>query len=209
MNGNGTFEKIINAFSRYYDISTENIVGPFCAEAVFKSHGEQYFLVKSAKVADIDSNDFVFFCDCSNYGNCCNPCNRGSASSSCDDGKLNDYSECVENCDRVLHDDCAEPVSVCLSCAKLEEIAAAAWERGLSRVSPYYGHRNSDVTLVLFADRISDKALKKIKKLNFYKSYAFGLFGWSGFRLLAYEASTGRTVTNRRGADLKKLVGNL
>ena len=177
MNGNGTFEKIINAFNMYYDISTENIAGPFCAEAVFKSHSEQYFLVRSAKVADIDSNDFVFFCNCNN--------------------------------DRVLHEDCAEPVSVYLSCAKLEEIAAAAWERGLSKVSPYYGHRNSDVTLVLFADRISDEALKKIKKLNYYKSYAFGFFGWSGFRLLAYEASTGRAVTNRRGADLKKLVGNL
>ena len=196
MNGNGTFEKIINAFNRYYDISTENIAGPFCAEAVFKSHGEQYFLVKSAKVADIDSNDFVFFCDCSNCG-------------SCDDEKMNDCNKCYDHNERVLHDDCVEPVSVCLSCAKLEEIAAAAWDRGLSRVSPYYGHRNSDVTLVLFADRISSEALKKIKQLNYYKSYAFGLYGWSGFRLLAYEASTGRAVTNRRGADLKKLVGNL
>ncbi|MBQ5999506.1 MAG: hypothetical protein IJL70_08570 [Treponema sp.] len=195
MNGNGTFEKIINAFNRYYDISTENIAGPFCAEAVFKSHGEQYFLVKSAKVADIDSNDFVFFCDCSDCGSECN-----SECCSDNDGKING---------RVLHEQGAEPVSFCLSCEKLEEIAATAWERGLSKVSPYYGHRNSDVTLILFADRISEDAFKKIKKINYYKSYAFGFYGWSGFRLLAYEASTGRAVTNRRGADLKNLIGNI
>ena len=106
MNGNGTFEKIINAFNRYYDISTENIAGPFCAEAVFKSHGEQYFLVKSAKVADIDSNDFVFFCDCSDCGSECN-----SECCSDNDGKING---------RVLHEQGAEPVSFCLSCEKLE-----------------------------------------------------------------------------------------
>ena len=61
MNSNGAIEKIYQSFERYYTVSTQNVEAPFVAEAVFKSHNEQYFLIKAAKVADIDSNDFVFF----------------------------------------------------------------------------------------------------------------------------------------------------
>ena len=54
MNSRLALEKIIESFRRYYDVSTENVDLPFAAKAVFKSHNEQYFLVKAAKVADID-----------------------------------------------------------------------------------------------------------------------------------------------------------
>ncbi len=161
MNSNGAFEKILHSFEQYYDIS-KDVDAPFVAEAIFKSHNEQYFLVKAAKTADIDSNEFVFF-----YIN------------------------------NEIH---AE---------KLSELSNLAWERGLSRVSPYYGHRNSDVTLIILSDKIEEESFKKIKKLNLYKSYKFGLYGWSSFRALAYETSTGRAATNRRGSDLKKLVASL
>ena len=161
MYSNGAFEKILHSFEQYYDIS-KDVDAPFVAEAIFKSHNEQYFLVKAAKTADIDSNEFVFF-----YIN------------------------------NEIH---AE---------KLTELSNLAWERGLSRVSPYYGHRNSDVTLIILSDKIEEESFKKIKKLNLYKSYKFGLYGWSSFRALAYETSTGRAATNRRGSDLKKLVASL
>ena len=36
---------------------------PFAAEAVFRSHGEEYFLVKSAKITQMDSSEFAFFAD--------------------------------------------------------------------------------------------------------------------------------------------------
>ena len=163
MNSNSILEKILRSFEQYYDVSTENIEPPFSAEAVFKSHNEQYFLIKSAKLSDIDLNEFVFF-----YSN-----------------------------------------TKSLSPEKLSEIARLAWERGLERITPYYGHRNSDVTLIILAEKISDESFKKIKKINHYKSYKFGLYGWSAFRALAYEISTGRAATNRRGSDLKKLVSNL
>lgn len=167
MNSNGALEKILHSFEQYYNISTQNVAAPFVAEAEFKSHSEQYFLVKAAKIADVDSNDFVFF-----Y------CN----------GEIQD-NEITED--------------------KISELAYSAWERGLSRITPYYGHRNTDVTLVILSDKIEENAFQKIKKLNLYKSYKFGFFGWSAFRALAYEISTGRAVTNRRGSDLKKLVGNI
>ena len=171
MNSNGVLGKLLHSFERYYNISTENIESPFSAEAVFKSHNEQYFLVKAAKLADIDSNDFVYFFE-----------NDGGSESSVSD--------------------------VSLSAEKLSQIADEAWKRGLARVNPYYGHRNSDVTLIVLSDRIDDESFKKIQKLNLYKSYKFGLYGWSAFRLMAYETSTGRVVTNRRGSDLKKLVNH-
>lgn len=161
MNSNGAFEKILHSFEQYYDISKE-VDAPFVAEAIFKSHNEQYFLVKAAKTADIDSNEFVFF-------------------------YINNE----------------------INAEKLSELSNLAWERGLSRVSPYYGHRNSDVTLIILSDKIEEESFKKIKKLNLYKSYKFGLYGWSSFRALAYETSTGRAATNRRGSDLKKLVASL
>lgn len=161
MNSNGAFEKILHSFEQYYDIS-KDVDAPFVAEAIFKSHNEQYFLVKAAKTADIDSNEFVFF-------------------------YINNEIHAEE----------------------LAELSNLAWERGLSRVSPYYGHRNSDVTLIILSDKIEEESFKKIKKLNLYKSYKFGLYGWSSFRALAYETSTGRAATNRRGSDLKKLVASL
>lgn len=54
-------ECILKAYTRYYNIYKENIEEPFYAKAVFASHNEQYFLVRAAKVADIDSNEIVYF----------------------------------------------------------------------------------------------------------------------------------------------------
>lgn len=166
MDSNGALEKLLFSFRDYYSVSSENIAAPFVAEAEFKSHNEQYMLIKAAKIADIDSNDFVFF-----YINDEN------------NGQVDDQ--------------------------KITELARLAWERGLSKITPYYGHRNSDITLIIVAEQIPEESLKIVKKLKYYKSYKFGLYGWSAFRALAYEASTGRAVTNRRGSDLKKLVANL
>lgn len=162
---NDALETILKKFKRYYNVTTEGVEAPFAAEAAFKSHSEQYFLVKAAKVADIDSNEFVFF-----YSN--------------------------DNVPPQTQDDIAQ-------------IAIAAWERGLSRITPYYGHRNTDITLIVLSERFGEDAFKKIKKLNHYKSYKFGLYGWSSFRALAYESSTGRLATNWRGRGLKKLIGSI
>ena len=162
---NDALETILKKFKRYYNVTTEGIEPPFAAEAAFKSHSEQYFLVKAAKVADIDSNEFVFF-----YSN--------------DEisGQSQDY---------------------------IAQIADTAWERGLSRITPYYGHRNTDITLIVLSEKIGEEAFKKIKKLKRYKSYKFGLYGWSSFRTLAYESSTGRLATNWRGRGLKKIIGSI
>lgn len=162
MESNDALQTLLRSFERYYDVKTDSVAAPFVAEAEFHSHTEQYFLVKAAHIADIDSNEFVFFA-------------REQQ----------------------------------LTAARFTGLADAAWAEGLSRVKPYMGHRNSDVTLIALADNIDEDAFSLIKKTKHSKSYKFSLYGWSNFRALAYELSSGRTAYNRLGKDLQKLVGNL
>ena len=42
---------------------------------------------------------------------------------------------------------------------RLEGLEKSAWEEGLSRVKPGPGHRNSDVALIIIADKIEETAL--------------------------------------------------
>ena len=109
-------EKILPAFEQYYTVKKETL-SPFCAEAEFRSHNEQYFLVRSAHIADIDSNEFVYL---------------------------------------------ANPEE--LTSGKLNELVESAWTAGLAKVRPYNGHRNSDVTLLIFTKSVSEETVMEIKK---------------------------------------------
>ena len=157
--------KILPAFEQYYTIKKEEIAPPFCAEAEFRSHNEQYFLVRSAHIADIDSNEFVYF----------------AAADSLDSSKL-------------------------------EELVNTAWEAGLAKVNPYNGHRNSDVSLLIFTKSISPETAIKIKKTKLYKSYKFSLHGWSHFKMAVCDrGTTGKdgapeVFSNRQGKDFIKLI---
>ena len=63
MEPSDALKQILPAFEQYYTVKKDNITPPFCNEAEFRSHNEQYFLVRSAHIADIDSNEFVYFAD--------------------------------------------------------------------------------------------------------------------------------------------------
>ena len=39
-------KKLLPAFQQYYTIKENDVTPPFCAEAEFRSHNEQYFLVR-------------------------------------------------------------------------------------------------------------------------------------------------------------------
>ena len=157
--------QILPAFRQYYTIKETDVTPPFCAEAEFRSHNEQYFLVRSAHIADIDSNEFVFFA----------------------------------NSDELSED-------------KLNELVNAAWQAGLARVHPHEGHRNSDVSLLIFTKSISPETALKIKKTKLYKSYKFSLHGWSHFKLAVCDLdSTDKNgafevFSNRQGKDFAKLI---
>jgi len=162
MDNKSVLNSLLRSFEGYYDVKTEGVLPPFAAQATFKVHNEQYFLVKAAQIAQINSNEFVYIAN-------------------------------EEN----------------LNQQKINELAAAAWADGLSKVKPDGTHRNSDVTLIIIANIIEENVFSIVKKLRYYKSYMLGLHGWSNFRALAYEVSTGKTVANRLGKPLKKLVCNL
>ncbi len=158
-------EKILPAFQQYYTIKKDNVTPPFCAEAEFRSHNEQYFLVRSAHIADIDSNEFVYFAD---------------------------PEELTEE--------------------KLDQLINAAWTAGLAKVRPHEGHRNSDVSLLIFTKSLSPETALKIKKTKLYKSYKFSFHGWSHFKLTVADLSSlddkgiPALYCNRQGKDFAKLI---
>ena len=162
MTPNEALERLLPSYIRYYDVFRENVEPPFAAEARFHSHNEQYVLVKSARVAEADSHEYVYFAL---------------------EGEL--------------------------TAARLDELDKTAWERGTSFVKPHSAHRNSDVTLIILAEHISPEVMAAVKKRKHYQSYRFGLQGWSNYRLVALETSSGTLACNRQGQTLKKLFRNI
>lgn len=57
---------VLRSYESYYDVNRDTPVPPFVAEAVFHSHSQQYFLVKSATISEAESNEYVFFSVCEN-----------------------------------------------------------------------------------------------------------------------------------------------
>ena len=159
-------EKVLPAFERYYTVKKVSDP-PFCAEAEFRSHNEQYFLVRSARIADIDSNEFVYFAS-------------------------------IEN----------------LNLQNLQNLTQLAWEKGLSKVKPHNGHRNSDVTLIIIAEEVDDAAKEAIRKTKLYKSYKMSFWGWSNFKLAVVaigkqaenQLENHGIYYNRFGKDYRKLL---
>ncbi|MDD6222156.1 MAG: hypothetical protein PUB14_04910, partial [Lachnospiraceae bacterium] len=54
-------EKVLQVFAGYYDINRDAPLVPFDAEAEFRMHGEEFLLIRSAKITEMDSREFVFF----------------------------------------------------------------------------------------------------------------------------------------------------
>lgn len=155
-------EKILPSYKRYYDIKTENVTEGFAAEAEFHSHNEQYFLVKSAKLADMDSHDYVFFAE-----------------------------------------------REVMTFEEAQKLAFMAWQTAQSRIKPVYGHKNSDVTLIILSDSFAREEGKKCGKIHYSVSYKMGMYGWSNFKLMAVSLKDERFYSNWHGRDLKKQIKNM
>ena len=162
MTAQEALQTLLKSYWRYYNVKEEGVEAPFAAEAEFLSQDVQYFLVKSAKLGEADSHEYIYF---------------------------------------------ATEEHLTLERAKL--LDETAWSRGMSRVEPKPNHRNSDVHLVILAEKMDDDAADFLKKLRRYESYNHMLWGWSHYRVIALETSTGRLACNRMGRDLKKLFRNI
>lgn len=154
--------KLLPLFERYYNVTREGVEAPFDAMAEFKAHNEQYVLVKAAHIADIDSNEFVYFVSCDVLNN----------------EMLTEYDRC-------------------------------AWEMGLSKVKPYYGHRNSDVTLIVTCNALDKDIGRSVRKFRHSATYKMGIHGWSNYRLAVIECSKGKALFNHQGRSLKKLINSI
>lgn len=162
MKNNDVFSRVLHSFEAYYDINVDNVCSPFVAEAEFHSHAEQYFFVKEAKLAEVDSNEYVYF---------------------------------------ALEDN--------LNLPHLHELKQIAWDTGLSRVKPFSGHKNSDVVLVILTENVTEDVLNAIRKIKLHKSYYFSFYGWSDFRLVVLETSSGRLAYNKAGRNLKEVFQDI
>ena len=162
MTAQQALQTLLKSYYRYYNVKEEGVEPPFAAEAEFLAQDVQYFLVKSAKLGESESHEYIYFA-------------------------------AVEH----------------LTLEQAQMLDETAWSRGMSHVEPKPNHRNSDVHLVVLADRIDDDAAQFLKKLRRYESYNYTFWGWSHYRVIALETSSGRLTCNRMGQILKKLFGNI
>ena len=92
-----------------------------------------------------------------------------------------------------------------LSAGRLAELAELAWNDGISKVKPIEGHKTSDVTLIVLAEKTCGEVLKSCKKIKKHKSYNFTFRGWSDLRLAVMDLSCGSFAVNRLAGHLKKV----
>jgi len=96
-----------------------------------------------------------------------------------------------------------------ISSEKLFELETLAWERTLPQVKPSSIHRNSDAILIILVPELDGELKKCVRRMKHSVSYKAGFNGWSDFQVCAYELSTGSAISNRRGRDLRKLLGKV
>ena len=162
MTSKEALQTLLKSYYRYYNVKEEGVEPPFDAEAEFLAQDVQYFLVKSAKLGESDSHEYIYFA-------------------------------------AVDH----------LTLEQAQMLDETAWSRGMARVEPKPNHRNSDVHLVILAEKMDDDAVAFLKKLRRYESYHHTFWGWSHYRVIALETSTGRLTCNRMGQILTKLFRNI
>ncbi|MBQ4650375.1 MAG: hypothetical protein IJB73_06695 [Firmicutes bacterium] len=100
-------------------------------------------------------------------------------------------------------------VSEHLTLDEIRMLDETAWQAGISRVFPHDGHRNSDVVLIVLADKVDADAAAYIKKLKRYESYKHTLHGWSHYRVIVRDMSTEKLAFNRMGRTLKNVLSKI
>lgn len=100
-------------------------------------------------------------------------------------------------------------VSEHLTLEEAKMLDETAWLRGMSRVNPHDGHRNSDVVLIVLADQVDNDAAAYLKKCKRYESYNHTLHGWSHYRVIVRDMSTGKLAFNRMGRTLKNVLSKI
>ncbi len=155
------FDKLTEAYGGYYNIERDDVLKPFDARGYLSNEAQQYFLVKAAHIASVNSYEYVYLKKCADLDN-----------------------------------------------RFLGELDKKAWEDGISHVRPTSDHKNTDVALIVIADRVADEVKSAMDTYKHSKNYKLGFFGFSNYRLVVIEAFSGLILTNRRGRDLKDFIAH-
>ena len=95
-----------------------------------------------------------------------------------------------------------------LDVERLNALAEEAWRLGSARFTPTWGQKGQDVALVILTRALDSEAESQIPLTRRTISAAFSLKGWSNFALIAMELPSGKTVCNRHGKRLEKVLAN-
>ena len=63
MDRQAALAKLLRSYEAYYDVNTTEPMPPFAAEASFATHSEGYMLIRAAKIAAFDAQEYVFFAE--------------------------------------------------------------------------------------------------------------------------------------------------
>lgn len=92
---------------------------------------------------------------------------------------------------------------------RLAQLCELTWEHGLAKARPGSNHRSSDVTLVILARNVTMEAAGAAGKWKRSKSYRFGFWGYSHFRLIVYDLGADTCVTNPMGSIHRRAICNM
>ena len=96
---------------------------------------------------------------------------------------------------------------------EINEVITNAAEPVLVRRGENYpekDHMCSYITFIVITDKDPDeKTIKAIKKYSFDKGYMFNLRGHSEARIAVISMDFGKIYTNRRGKELKDILGDV
>ncbi|MCR5001376.1 MAG: hypothetical protein K6A71_06240 [Lachnospiraceae bacterium] len=159
MSSDEIYDILTEIYEGYYNVEREGCLEPFDAVGYLSNEAQQYFLVKAAHIASVNSYEYVYF----------------------------------KKCDE-------------LDIELLDSLDKKAWEDGISGVRPSADHKNTDVALVIIADRVTDAVKSAVNTYKHSKNYKLGFFGFSNYRLVVIEAFSGLILTNRRGRDLRDFI---
>lgn len=84
-----------------------------------------------------------------------------------------------------------------------------AVQDAFSRVKPHSEHKETSCLAVFVADKMEPEVLKLIRRRKEYRSYKFGLHGWSNLRACAVCLGEELVVTNKAGSCLKNFYTTL
>ena len=80
---------------------------------------------------------------------------------------------------------------------------------GMEKIHPHSEHMYSHITAILLCGETKPDAAEQLKRYKKSANFKLSLHGWMEYRIAAVDLSTGEVVTNRKGKDLSKSLGQV